>query len=118
VIGSRKIEGAIIPINQSFKRLVASKIFNLFVRTLFSLPFKDTQCSAKLFKKYAIDKLLSKITLRGYGFDVELLWKAKKYNFQIEEIPIKWMHSDEGKFYYLKDGFAMGRDLLKLRLKR
>ncbi len=90
VIGSRWIEGAVLERPQGFFRRLESRIFNGVVRLLFSLPFKDTQCGAKVFKKSAIDAVIREMVSSGFEFDVELLWRLKQKGFRIREHPIAW----------------------------
>ena len=116
VIGSRRVKGAIIPMKQSWIRRSLSWWFNLLVDMLFNLGFKDTQCGVKFFKRRTINGILPEIKTRGYEFDVELLWVAKKKGFKIAEMPITWSHQGGSKF-----GFSeipkMFFSLLKLRLR-
>jgi glycosyltransferase involved in cell wall biosynthesis len=114
VIGSRRAEGSEIVIKQPFFRRLSSRIFNLLVRTLFGLKFRDTQCGAKIFRKSAIDAVIDSIHTRGYEFDVELLWKLAKRGFVIKEVGIKWGHSGESKFR-LSYGPEMLINLLRIR---
>lgn len=114
VIGSRRAEGSEIVIKQPFFRRLSSRIFNLLVRTLFGLKFRDTQCGAKIFRKSAIDAVIDSIHTRGYEFDVELLWKLDKKGFVIKEAGIRWGHSGESKFR-LSYGPEMLINLLRIR---
>jgi glycosyltransferase involved in cell wall biosynthesis len=114
VIGSRRAEGSEIVIKQPFFRRLSSRIFNLLVRTLFGLKFKDTQCGAKIFRKSAIDAVIDSIYTKGYEFDVELLWKLDKKGFVIKEVGIRWRHSGESKFR-LSYGPEMLINLLRIR---
>jgi len=50
VIGSRWIEGSVLIREQDLARKLESRVFNLIIRLLFGLSFKDTQCGAKVFK--------------------------------------------------------------------
>jgi len=86
----------------------------LLVRIMFGLPFKDTQCGAKVMKKSVVDSVLPKIMLRGYEFDVELLWKVKRGGYIIKEVPITWRHMGNSTFS-LKWAPRMFFNLLKVR---
>ena len=114
VIGSRRVEGSKVVIAQPFFRRISSRVFNLLVRALFGLKFSDTQCGAKIFKKYAIDAVIDSIRTKGYEFDVELLWKLDKKGFVIKEVGIRWRHSGESKFR-LFYGPVMLINLLRMR---
>jgi hypothetical protein len=95
---------------------IASSGFNILVRTIFSLPFKDTQCGAKIFKKEAIYDIIDEIETKGFEIDVEILWRLKNKGYLVAEYPITWSHSTESKFNLLYS-FSMFISLLKIRLK-
>lgn len=90
VIGSRWLPESNILKKQSLARRAASRGFNLLSRTLFGLPFRDTQCGAKVFKKQVVDKVLNQLETANFAFDVELLYTLKKRGYKIKEVPITW----------------------------
>ena len=115
VIASRRLKDSNILVKQSLKRRIASKTFNIIVRAIFGLNFKDTQCGAKVFKKEAIKDVLSELKTKGFEFDVELLWRLKKKGYKIIEFPITWKHS-EGSTFSLLNAPKMFFSLLKVRI--
>lgn len=90
VIGSRWIAGSRILIKQSLMRRVVSRGFNLLVRLLFRLPFKDTQCGVKVFTQQALADVVRELETTKFAFDVELLYKLKKKGYSILEVPTVW----------------------------
>jgi len=114
-IASRRIGGAIVSQKQPFMRRFPSKAFNLLVRLMFGLRFKDTQCGAKIFKTSAIKDILPQMKSKGFEFDVELLWRLTKKGYKIIEIPVVWKHSEGSKFS-LKHAPSMFANLLSRRL--
>jgi glycosyltransferase involved in cell wall biosynthesis len=90
VIGSRWMPGSKVLVKQGFARRVASRGFNLLVRLFFGLPFRDTQCGAKVFAKRAIDEVMGELETAKFAFDVELLYRLKKRGYSITEVPIVW----------------------------
>ncbi|MEW6495097.1 MAG: glycosyltransferase family 2 protein [Cyanobacteriota bacterium] len=54
-------------------RLVAGKAFNIISRKVLSLNFSDMQAGIKGFRKEVAQDLFSQQSLRGFGFDVELI---------------------------------------------
>ena len=113
-IGSRALKESIIPKKQPFIRHFQGRMFRILVNFLFGLNIKDSQCGAKVFKKNAIKKTLPMIKLKGWAFDVNILWELKKNNFSIKEVPIIWIDDKNTK---LKTGdvFKMLKELLSLR---
>jgi glycosyltransferase involved in cell wall biosynthesis len=90
VIGSRWLPESQVLVKQRLARRAASRGFNLLVRLFFGLPFKDTQCGAKVFTKEALGDVLDKLETAKFAFDVELLFKLKKRGHGITEVPIVW----------------------------
>jgi glycosyltransferase involved in cell wall biosynthesis len=116
VIASRRLKGSKILIKQPIKRRLASKTFNIFVRMFFGLPFKDTQCGAKVFKRDAIFDILPDLRTSGFEIDVEILWRLKNKGYRIVEYPITWSHSEGSKFK-LSHSCAMFYSLIKIRFR-
>lgn len=117
VIGSRWVEGSVLETQQGFVRRLESRIFNTVIRLLFNLPYKDTQCGAKVFKKAAIDAVIADMVSTGFEFDVELLWRLRGAGFRILEHPISWNNMGDSR---VKGGDA-GRmlcGLLRVRFFR
>jgi glycosyltransferase involved in cell wall biosynthesis len=92
-IGSRWVGGATMEVRQGLMRRLESRAFNLIIRLLFGLDYRDTQCGAKVFKKSAIDAVLPQIISRGFEFDVELLWRLKRAGFTVGEFPVRWKNT-------------------------
>lgn len=116
VIASRRLKESRILIEQPLKRRVASKAFNLLIRCLFGLPFKDTQCGAKFFKRNAILDIINDLETSGFEIDVEILWRLRNKGYNVLEYPITWKHS-EGSQLKLSNSWDMLTSLLKIRFK-
>lgn len=116
VIASRRLKDSKILVKQPLIRRLASRIFNILVRIIFGLDFKDTQCGAKVFKKNAVVNIINDLKTTGFEFDVELLWKLKKEGYNILEYPITWKHS-EGSRFRLLNAPKMVLSLLKVRFE-
>lgn len=97
------------------------------IRTIFlGLPFRDTQCGFKAFNQAATAKIIPQIKDEwgvvhtgggavNAGFDVEILYLAKKYDFKIAEVPVKWNYVDTERVQFLKDALAAIYDILRIR---
>ena len=114
-IGSRWLKDSDIVVGQGLGRKIQSRMFNLVVKLLFGLPFRDTQCGAKAFRKEALDTVLPQIKSTGFEFDVEILWRLHNSGYRITEVPITWEDRESSHV----GGFD-GADMLKnlIRLKR
>lgn len=114
-IGSRAIKGANLIVKQNSKRMFFGWVFRNYVNILFGLKIKDTQCGAKIFSKNAVKSVLNEIKIKGFAFDVELIYKLKRKGYKIKEIPIKWADDKNSKVKF-RNSFDMAWDLMKLKL--
>ena len=96
-IGSRWLPGSVMTVRQGLRRRAESRLFNLAVRLLFGLDYRDTQCGAKVFRREALEAVLPSVRSTGFEFDVELLWRLAQSGCRVEEVPITWENRDESK---------------------
>lgn len=115
VIGSRSVEGAEVRVHQPFYREFMGKVFNFLVRIFILDGFSDTQCGFKLFKTGAAKAIAQEIRINRFGFDVEMLYLAKKKNYKIIEMPVIWLNSPHSKVNPLFDPMQMFLDLLSIK---
>lgn len=89
-IASRWAPGAIVQ-NRGFNRTLASLAFAAIVKMFFWLPYRDTQCGAKIFTRTLLQKILPYARSRTMSFDVELLLLAKRAGATLVEMPTHWV---------------------------
>jgi dolichyl-phosphate beta-glucosyltransferase len=119
VIGSRGLAESDIRIHQPWAREAMGRVFNMLVRRIATLGFKDTQCGFKLFTRRAADAIFSRQKLDGFAFDVELLLIARDdLGYRIREVPVVWMHAPNSKVSPVRDAQRMLRDVIKVRWTR
>jgi len=114
-IGSRALDRSLIKVHQSHFRETAGRIFNLFVRVLTGLPFLDTQCGFKLFEAGAAHQIFRRQRLDRFGFDVEVLFIARRLGYRAVEVPVRWSHSEGTKVRMFRDSVNMFIDLVRIR---
>ena len=115
VIGSRALDRSLIEVHQSVFRETAGRIFNLLMRALTGLPFKDTQCGFKLFEGRVAKDVFRRQRLERFGFDAEVLFIARLRGYRMEEVAVRWSHSEGTKVSMLRDSVNMFLDLLRVR---
>ena len=115
-IADRYIKGSNITPKFSFRRIVVSRIFNILVRIMFLLPYKDTQCGAKMFKKEVIKKILYETTITQWAYDIDLLYNCKKHNFKIRSVPTNWYEIEGSKLNLKKASIQMFFAVIQLRI--
>lgn len=117
IISSRYIKGAVVNPKQSMKRILGSRLFNALVRILFWMPYRDTQCGAKVFKREAIEKVIIDLSVTQWAFDVNLLYKLRKNKYEIKEHPTVWADKDYSKMDgFVHSGTRMALACIRLRL--
>jgi len=116
VIGSRALMDSDIKKRQAWYRERMGKMFNFLVRILVFKGIKDTQCGFKAFKGEVARRIFSKITINRFGFDVELLYLARKLDLRIIEVPIVWINSPASRVRCVSDSLFMFMSLIKIRL--
>jgi dolichyl-phosphate beta-glucosyltransferase len=117
IIGSRALKESDIAVRQPWWRELMGKTFNIFVRALFPMDFKDTQCGFKLFRGNVIRKIFQGASVDRFAYDVEIIYRAQKAGLKIRDVPIRWLNSPVSKVNPVKDSLQMLKDLIKMRLR-
>ena len=115
VIGSREVANA-RRFDEPPLRHLMGRAFNWAVRLLAVRGFQDTQCGFKCFRGEAARELFAMQRVRGFGFDVEILYLAREHGHRVLELPINWYYQSESKVRYSVDSFAMLRDTLSVKV--
>lgn len=114
-IGSRWMDRTRQTIHQPLYRQFFGRCFNWITRTVMGLPFKDTQCGFKAFKRPAAQVIFRLQTIERWGFDPEILFIARKLKYVVREVPVTWGHDERSRISYLKDGLKMLEDMARIR---
>ena len=86
VIGSKRHRDSVVDYPAS--RRFLSNGYYLIIKILFGLPVKDTQTGLKLFRYEVLKNSISKLIVKRYAFDLELLVILHKQGYKIVECPI------------------------------
>jgi glycosyltransferase involved in cell wall biosynthesis len=114
-IGSRWIDSHLQTVRQSILRQILGRVFNLALRLVLGLGFKDTQCGFKAFTLHAAQDVFSRQLIQRWGFDPEILFLARQLGYKTEEVPVAWAHDGRSKINPITDGMCMVRDMFKIR---
>jgi glycosyltransferase involved in cell wall biosynthesis len=113
--------------DEPWHRHFMGRVFNLMVQLLALPGIHDTQCGFKAFRREAARDLFGNMQLYGEGasrpvkgalltgFDVEILFLARKRGYRIVEVPVHWSYGAESKVHPLKDSWRNLRDVLLVR---
>ncbi len=113
-IGSRALDRKLVKVHQPMMREFSGRAFNVVMRAVTRLPFRDTQCGFKLFGKDAARKIFSRQKEEGFSFDVEDLVIAQTLGLRSVEVPVEWSNV-EGTKVSLSQGMKSFTDLLRIR---
>ena len=115
VVGSRDLPGSTL-IGVPFARFLAGQIFSLFVQLIAFKGIRDTQCGVKGFSREAVKKIFPASKLNDFGIDVELLFIAKKYGYDICKIPVRMTgYRGDSRIRLFSDSIKMFLELLLIR---
>lgn len=126
VIGSRSTNRKGSPIT----RLIMARSAIILRKLIIGInDISDTQCGFKAFKKEVAFRLFDRIKdlHNGFskisgsavtaGFDIEILYLAKKMNYKVKEVPVEWLYVETRRVNPLKDSIEGLLDLFKIKIK-
>ena len=114
-IGSRWLEPEMQTHRQSLLRQFYGRLFNLALRILLGLNFKDTQCGFKAFTRAAAQQIFPQQRIERWGFDPELLYLARRSGLKVKEVAVQWAHVEGTRISPLRDGLRMFEEALRIR---
>src|ERR1700722_20583914 len=114
-IGSRWLDKQKQTVHQPLYRRFFGRCFNKVTKLVMGLPFQDTQCGFKAFRRDAAQTIFRLQTIERWGFDPEILFIARKLKYRIVEVPVTWGHDERSRMSYLKDGMKMLEEMAQIR---
>lgn len=120
VLGSRYLNGRVTVVNWPMPRLLLSYFANIYARVVTGLRLCDSTGGFKCFRRRVLQAInLDRVSSNGYGFQIEMSFRAWRAGFRIREIPIVFVDRVEGTS---KMSGAIIREAIwlvwRLRLKR
>jgi glycosyltransferase involved in cell wall biosynthesis len=114
-IASRWVRTELQVRRQPLYRRLGGRAFNLLLRLVLGLNFKDTQCGFKAFTRRAAMAIFPLQQVERWGFDPEILYLAQKFGFRVAEVPVAWAHREGTRLHPFRDGLRMFGDMLEVR---
>jgi len=113
--------------DEPFLRHIMGRVFNLLIKLIVGLYYKDTQCGFKLFKGEQAREMFNRLILFGdsskivkypkvTAFDVEVLVIAKNDDLKVKEIPVAWTYVPTKRVSAIRDSILMLLEISKIRL--
>jgi dolichyl-phosphate beta-glucosyltransferase len=117
VVGSRDIKGSKVEIRQARYKEILGDLGNWWIQILLVGGIQDTQCGFKVFSGDIARHIFSKLSMRDWSFDIELLALARYFGYKIKEMPVVW-YNDDNSHVTLKDYIKVLIDtfIIKYRL--
>jgi dolichyl-phosphate beta-glucosyltransferase len=115
VIGSRALTDPAVSVRTRPHRLAAGRVFNWVVARLGLHGIADTQCGFKAFTATAATRLFGPLETQGFGFDVELLLRARSAGMRIVEVAVNWADQAGSKVSLLTTGPRMVVEIVRAR---
>jgi glycosyltransferase involved in cell wall biosynthesis len=109
-------------------RLMMAYGFMVLRRVILGLPYKDTQCGFKAFRREVVDEVFKRMKVFNdktratgaavkAGFDLEILYIARKLRLKVAEVQVEWEEKGLRKEVNpIKDSWEGFRDLIKVRI--
>ncbi len=113
-IASREAEGARRYGEPAYRHFMG-RVFNLIVNLMAVRGIQDTQAGFKCFHREAARKIFSLQTIKGWGFDVEVLFIAQRHGLRIVEVPINWYYKNRSQVRPVQDTYNMLQEVIRVR---
>jgi dolichyl-phosphate beta-glucosyltransferase len=114
-IGSRALRASRVEISQPIYRVLMGKAFNLIVQAVLLPGIWDTQCGFKLFRAEVAHKVFAGLTTDGFGYDPEVLFRARRQGVKIVEVPVVWRNSAPTTVSPIRSSLDMLKHVLRVR---
>jgi dolichyl-phosphate beta-glucosyltransferase len=118
VIGSRAVDASEVEVHQPFSRELMGRSYNRMLQLLVLPGLHDTQCGFKLFTAEAAMACFTPLRTPGFGFDAEVLLRARRLGWSVAEVGVVWRHAENSRVSPIRDSLGILVDLIRLRLRR
>lgn len=108
VVGIRENRDSEYPLS---RRILSGGLKRL-LDVVLKIDNSDTQCGFKGFEKKTAKQLFSRVRIRDFGFDIELIYISKILRIQLEKLPVTFRHRSESKVNPVLEIWRILRDIL------
>lgn len=95
IFGSKKKPGAKELIKRSTIRRIVGYGHSILASLILGVTAWDYQGGFKVFSKKLINSAFPYLTINRWGFDMEIIFLAKKLKFKTQELPVVWGHIEQ-----------------------
>ena len=117
-IASRALRGSRVEVSQPIYRVAMGKAFNLIVQAVLLPGIWDTQCGFKLFRADVAHRVFAGLVTDGFGYDPEVLYRARRQGVKIAEVPVVWRNSAPTTVSPISSSFDMLKHVIRIRFMK
>lgn len=114
-IASRALPDSRIDVHQPGRREVMGRTYNRLLRLAALRGLHDTQCGFKAFTAEAAVACFEPLRTMRFGFDAEVLLRARRLGWTVAEVPVRWEHKEDSRVSAMRDSVGVLYDLVRLR---
>jgi dolichyl-phosphate beta-glucosyltransferase len=114
-IASRALPDSQIDVHQPGRREVMGRTYNRLLRVAALRGLHDTQCGFKVFTADAAVACFTPLRTLRFGFDAEVLLRARRLGWTVAEVPVRWEHKEDSRVSAMRDSVGVLYDLVRLR---
>jgi len=117
-VGDRTLPGAQFVAPRTRARRLLSGVASSFIGSLVTGGYYDTQCGLKAFRGDVAAELFRLVTIRGFAFDVEVIYLAQKHRLDIKRVPVQLRRDDTSSVRVFRDSLRGMTDILGIKTRQ
>ena len=115
-IASRALKESRIETHQPGRREMIGRMYNRLLRVSALPGLRDTQCGFKVFTASAALACFTPLKTLRFGFDAEVLLRARRQGWSIAEVPVRWAHKEDSRVSAMRDSARTLYELVVLQV--
>src|SRR6202030_3816001 len=100
-------------VHQPGRRELMGRTYNRLLRVAVLRGLHDTQCGLNAFTADAAIACFTRLRTLRFGFDAEVLLRARRLGWTVAEVPVRWEHKEDSRVSAMRDSFGTLWDLLR-----
>ena len=95
-------------------RILMGKVWRAITGHMVPTGVQDTQCGFKMIERECARQIFGSLNSNGFGFHVEALYRARRENYSIQEVPVRWKDIAGSKINLVRDPVIMLGEIAKI----
>jgi dolichyl-phosphate beta-glucosyltransferase len=116
-LASRRLKETVVQRDRPLRRRAISRLFHWAAVTITGLPrwITDSQCGFKVYKGEMARDLFAGLATPGFLFEIEIILKAVRRGFRLEEFPVEWTCDLDSRLRPASEAKGIIWELIKVR---